>query len=56
MKKSVLCWVLITAALIIVMVCQGCTIKFKGSDMELDAHITRVFEFDGIELSHGQNR
>ncbi len=35
---------------------QGCTIKFKGKDIELESQSTVVYEFNGIELTDGSYR
>ena len=35
---------------------QGCTIKFKGKDLELDARSTVVYQFDGFGFTDATNR
>ena len=57
MKRTHLFPGAILAMVLAVLVCsQGCTIKFKGKDIELESRSTVVYEFDGIELTNGPYR
>ena len=57
MKRAHLLHGAILAMVLAVLVCsQGCTIKFKGKDIELESRSTVVYEFDGIELTNGPYR
>ena len=56
MKNIILLrWVYI-AVLAVLLGSQGCTIKFKGKDIELESRSTVVYQFDGIEMTNGPYR
>ena len=48
---------LITNALIVgiylsvIIFLAGCTVKFKGTDVDYEGTITKVYEFDGLEFA-----
>ena len=57
MKRAHLLHGAILAMVLAVLVCsQGCTIKFKGKDIELESRSTVVYQFEGIELTDGPYR
>lgn len=37
----------------ILIFCFGCTVKFKAEGLEYDSEVTRIFSFDGFELTDG---
>ncbi len=56
MKRTHLLHGAILAMVLAALVCsQGCTIKFKGTDIELESRSTVVYQFDGVELTNGQS-
>ncbi len=48
--------VILAMVLAVLLSSQGCTIKFKGKDIELESRSTVVYEFNGIELTDGPYR
>ncbi len=55
-RKKCLLRVLFVVALAALHACQGCTIKFKGTDFDFEGRSTVVYEFDGVELTNGPYR
>ena len=54
LKKTLLLLPVMVLVLAALLCCQGCTIKFKSTDMEFDAHVTKAFVFDGVEFTNGK--
>ena len=54
-KKTLLLLPIMVLVLAVLLYCQGCTIKFRATDVELDSVATSVYEFEGLEFTRGKN-
>lgn len=51
MRLSVTCWLVgLVLAVAVVVCCHGCTVHFKGKEVELDAHANATFELEKVDL------
>lgn len=49
--KMLVFTILITALIAATLSVSGCAIKFKGTDVDYEGTITKVYNFDGFELA-----
>lgn len=49
--KMLVFTILIVALIATTLLVSGCAIKFKGTDVDYEGTITKVYNFDGFELA-----
>jgi hypothetical protein len=54
MKKSILTGVIVVAALAALFCCQGCTITFRGKEVEVKGEVVKVYDFEKVTFSDGE--
>ncbi len=47
---------MVVMVLTVLLCCQGCTIKFKASEFELDSETVISYRFEGVEFARGEDR
>lgn len=52
-RCKTLCGFLLCAALAVTLFCQGCSIHFKATDVELESHSNTSYELEKCELFRG---
>ncbi len=53
MRINILLHVLVTLVLAVLFACQGCTVRFKASEVELDTVANQTYELESVSLFDG---
>lgn len=52
MRKMIVCILLTIALSLALLSLSGCTVKFKGTDVDYEGTMTKAYQFDGLEFAH----